>query len=134
MEGEPLLWMDRWCLIDAKNVDDGKKSLLNGEEFVSFMWHECEALKFEYRDEDDAGTDCEIKYLDAEDSVMGKCWYCMERAPHDLHTVWTIHNMDIIHSLPDPLKDSWESKYLDSRVKDIAESKKNAKKAGWYNG
>jgi hypothetical protein len=134
MVGEPLMWVDGWALIDPKNVDDAKKSLIQGEKFVSFMWHDCDALKFEYRDEEDDRKECEIRYLDAEDSVVGKCWYCMTPAPHDLHTVWTIHNLDIIHTIPDPWGDSWEEKYLKNRIADIEESKKNARESGWYHG
>jgi hypothetical protein len=134
VKGEPLVRLDGWCLVDATNVDDTKKELTHGQNFVSFMWHECESLKFEYRDEEDAQKECEIRYLDAEDSVVGKCWYCMERAPHDLHTIWTIHNMDIIREIPDPFQDSWEESYKNGRIEDIAESKKSAREAGWYNG
>jgi hypothetical protein len=129
-----ILSIEGWRLIDAKVVDDRKKGLIDVSEFVSFMWHNCEALMFEYRDEEDAETECEIRYLDAEDSVMGKCWYCQEAAPHDLHTVWTIHNMDIIHNIPDPRNDSWGEKYLENRIKDIETSKNNAREQGWYHG
>ncbi len=134
MKGEPLVRMDGWCLVDPKHISDEKKRLINGEDFASFMWHECEALKFEYRDEEAEETECEIRYLDSEDSLIGKCWYCMMQAPHDLHTLWMIHNMDIIHNMPDPLKNSWETDYLKSRIKDIEVSKENGRKAGWYNG
>jgi hypothetical protein len=127
-----LVTLSGWCLIDAKDVDDQKKELTDTQRFVSHMWHDCDALKFEYRDEEDAEVECEIRYLDAEDSQVGKCWYCMEAAPHDLHTIWTIHNMDVIQYLADPFKDSWEEKYLAGRIADIEESKKNAREAGWY--
>ncbi len=132
--GKALVEMDGWALIDAKDVDDQKRELTNTKYFVSYMWHDCDALRFEYRDEEDAETECEIRYLDGEDSQMGKCWYCMASAPVNIKTLWTIHNMSIIHHLDDPLKESWEEKYLQGRLEDIEESKKNAREAGWYDG
>jgi hypothetical protein len=134
MKGEVLMEIDGWALIDPKNIDDEKKRLVDGQKFASFMWHACEALKFEYRDEEDENIECEIRYLDAEDSVVGKCWYCQEAAPRDLHTVWTIHNMDIIRDIPDPHEDSWSGVCLKRRIADIDEHKKHARELGWYHG
>lgn len=134
MKGEPLVSIDGWHLIHEKNISDELKSLIESTSMLSFMWHECEALTFEYRDEEVAeGCDeSEIRYLDAEDSLMGKCWYCQAKAPPHLRTVWTIHNMDIIPNLPDPIEESWTPKYLKTRLADIERNKKKAIKEGWY--
>lgn len=132
MKGEPLIRLNGWCLVDAKNVDQSKKKLIDGQHHVSFMWHECEALVFEYRDEETDGKESEIRYLDAEDSVRGKCWYCMAKAPHDLYTVWTIHNLDIIHQLSDPPRTAWTPEYIEERIRNIESSKEAARRAGWY--
>lgn len=135
MKGEPLVSIDGWHLVHEKNVSDGVKSLIESEALLSFMWHECEALVFEYRDEEEAAENCdesEIRYLDGEDSQMGKCWYCMVKAPAHLHTVWTIHNMDVIPNLADPLTNAWSPKYLKTRLEDIKANKKKAIKEGWY--
>ncbi len=134
VRGKALIEMDGWALIDAKDVSTEKKELTNTKEFVSYMWHECEALKFEYREEEDGGEESEIRYLDGEDSQMGKCWYCMGSAPVGMKTLWTIHNMSIIHHLMDPLKESWDEAYLKSRLVDIEEFKKKARAAGLYDG
>jgi hypothetical protein len=134
MEGEPLMWINGWCLVSADKVDGRAKDLIGeGNVLVSFMWHDCGALKFEYIDEGSSEED-EIKYLDAEDSQMGKCWYCMEQAPHDLHTVWMIHNMSLISSLLNPNEESWTPKYIEKRIKDIERCKKKGRKEGYYNG
>ena len=133
MKGEPLIKIDGWCLVSADAVDDDKKDVLGGQSFSSFMWHDCDALKFEYLDEETAG-ESEIRYLDEEDSQTGKCWYCMERAPNDIYTIWTIHNMSIIASLIDPMDEAWEAKYVENRIKDIEACKKSARKAGTYDG
>ena len=135
MEGEPLIKIDGWCLVSADKVEGPAKDLVEGGNvLVSFMWHDCDALKFEYIDDETVDRESEIKYLDAEDSQMGRCWYCMERAPHDLHTVWTIHNMSLISSLLDPNEESWTPKYVEERIKDIERCKEKARKGGYYNG
>ncbi len=133
MKGEPLMKIDGWCLVDASSIDDATKSLIDGQEFVSFIWHDCESLKFEYKDAVVNGS--EVRYLDAEDSVMGKCWYCMEDAPHEVHTVWTIHNMDFIHAIPErPGGNSWLTKYRVGREEDIKYKKKKAREEEFYDG
>ena len=129
-----LIEMDGWALINAKDVDDQMKEPVTTDVLVSYMWHECEALKFEYWDDEIDGKESEIRYLDPEDSQMGKCWYCMMKAPAGLKTLWTIHNMGIMHQLPDPYTTSWEPKYLTGRIEDIARNKKNAREAGCYDG
>ncbi len=124
---EALLEIEGWKLVDKKVVGDAKISLIGGEGMVSFMWHVCEALEFEYPDDETKDHECEIRYLDDEDSLMGKCWYCMAPAPEGIHTMWMIHNMDNIKDMMDPLVASWEKNYLEERIKDIASLKKTGK-------
>ena len=126
-----LIEIEGWALVAAKDVSEEQKEISGTEAFISFMWHECEAIKFEHGDDDDKE---EIRYLDEEDSQMGKCWFCMVKAPVDIKTLWTIHNMSIMHQFTDPTTDSWDPKYVTSRVKDIERLKKHGRKEGWYHG
>jgi len=123
-----------WMLVDEKEVSQEQKELTEGEMMLSFIWHECEALRFEFTDEELDNQESEVRYLDAEDSIKGKCWFCMADAPPELHSVWMIHNMDIIPRLRLPADDqsSWSPKYVKMRLTDIERNKDEAIKSGHW--
>ncbi len=124
---KPLMVSGTWQLFDKKDVPEDSLTIIGGHDLISLMWHHCEALVFEYTDEytddEEGGRESEVRYLDPEDSLMGKCWYCMDEAPDNLRTVWTIHNMDIIHQIPNPKESQWAPEYVKAREEDISRLK-----------
>ena len=64
-------------------------------------------------------------YLDEEDTVTGKCWWCMTAVPEDVNALWKLQNWDVIPKVL--ISNAWHEDEVKSRFREIAAIDKRRK-------
>ncbi len=137
MSQEKVLFTNEdWKLIEVSTISkDSKRQHFDQTEdmlFISAIKHKCNYASTRRSKEGDViGTwKSNLKesvYLDEEDTVKGRCWWCMKTVPEDVNALWKLQNWDVIPKVH--ISDSWNEGQVKARIREITKIDKSRKKA-----
>ena len=127
MSQEKVLFTDHgWTLIQADSISQNSRDrCFTDSDRGSFLFTSVIKHKCDYNIDSDVGpidtrsvSSGSYTFLDEEDTVKGRCWWCMEFVPEGLNALWKLQNWNVM--LKVFISDSWDADQVKMRMKEIA--------------